>query len=308
VTSVVVNCSTNTFTVGGNVSGLAGSGLVLANTNGNIDIGSDGQFSFQPQANGSTYNVTIASQPSNPTQTCMVSGGGGSIAGASVTTVAVNCSTGSFTVGGTVSGLLSGVSVVLEDNGGDLLNVGQDSSFTFATPLASGDSYHVTAMASSSLEDCQVSAGDGIVGTSDVTNVAVTCTPLYTISVTIEDSAGDLGGDTLTLSDGIDSTPVGVTGTPATTVITFATALPAGTYTLTALLSGTCNVTCTFGCPVGDSGAPLVGVTGGTGVTSAPSPGSLMTTVTVGPNADVCLQCTAVPGVVRCCDDPSACG
>ena len=54
--------------------------------------------------------------------------------------VAVSCTTstgGSYTVGGTVSGL-SGT-VVLQDNGGDNLSVSANGSFTFATALADGD-------------------------------------------------------------------------------------------------------------------------------------------------------------------------
>ena len=63
-----------------------------------------------------------------------------------MTNVAVSCTNnstgGSYSVGGTVSGL-SGT-VVLQDNGGDNLSVSANGSFTFATSLAGGAAYNVT--------------------------------------------------------------------------------------------------------------------------------------------------------------------
>ncbi len=54
------------FTVGGTVSGLAGSGLVLQNNAGDdLSISADGTFSFTARvANGGTYAVTVNTQPS----------------------------------------------------------------------------------------------------------------------------------------------------------------------------------------------------------------------------------------------------
>ncbi len=82
------------FFVGGTVSGLTGSGLVLRN-NGADDLprSSNGPFQFATALQtGKPYDVTIGTQPS--TQTCTVSSGTGTIASADVTNVAVSCSTG----------------------------------------------------------------------------------------------------------------------------------------------------------------------------------------------------------------------
>ena len=80
---------------------------------------------------------------------------------------------GTFTIGGTVSGL-SGT-VVLGDNGGDALSVSANGSFTFATPLAQGASYAVTVTTEPSGQFCNVANGSGTVGTANVTNVSVSC-------------------------------------------------------------------------------------------------------------------------------------
>ncbi len=49
ITDVSVNCITDTFTVGGSVTGLTGNGLVLQNNNGDdLAISSNGDFVFPP--------------------------------------------------------------------------------------------------------------------------------------------------------------------------------------------------------------------------------------------------------------------
>lgn len=84
-----------TFSVGGTVSGLQGSGLVLQN-NGQDDlpVTSDGSFTFSGQLiDGGAYNVTVLSQPSNPDQVCSVNNGQGNISEDDVTDIEVNCVT-----------------------------------------------------------------------------------------------------------------------------------------------------------------------------------------------------------------------
>jgi hypothetical protein len=95
VTNVDVTCtSQQTYTVGGMVSGLAGSGLALKlNGSADLPIGANGAFTFPGAlASGAAYAVTIGAQPSAPSQECTISGGSGQIASANVTSVVVTCS------------------------------------------------------------------------------------------------------------------------------------------------------------------------------------------------------------------------
>ena len=122
VTNVAVTCVTETpttFTVGGTVTGLTGSGLKLKlNSGSNLPIAGNGPFAFTtPMANGDSYTVSITAQPSTR-QTCVVNNGSGTIAGANVTSVLVDCNAGAttYTVGGSVSGL-NGSGLVLALNG-----------------------------------------------------------------------------------------------------------------------------------------------------------------------------------------------
>ena len=98
------------FTVGGSVSGLAGTGLVLQDNGGdNLTVSSDGNFVFATAvANGSAYAVTVKSQPSAPSQTCSAAGGSGTVATANVTDVVITCVTNTYKVRVTVSGLAGG--------------------------------------------------------------------------------------------------------------------------------------------------------------------------------------------------------
>ena len=143
-TTIVVNCSQNTFTVSGTVNGLAGDGLVLNTSAGSLSISSNGGFALPTVLqNGASYSVSVGIPPSNPSQSCTVTGGSGTIPGANVTGIVVQCTTGAFTVGGQLTGLSVGSMLGLTDNGGDNLVLATNGGFTFATPLQSGATYDV---------------------------------------------------------------------------------------------------------------------------------------------------------------------
>ncbi len=80
------------FTIGGNVSGLTGTGLVLTNNGGdNLAITANGSFVFsRGLAAGSLYSVAVATQPTG--QTCSVSDGSGALTNDNFGRVAVDCS------------------------------------------------------------------------------------------------------------------------------------------------------------------------------------------------------------------------
>jgi 6-phosphogluconolactonase (cycloisomerase 2 family) len=91
IASVEVTCVA-TFAVGGTVTGLAsGASLTLGGaTAGSSTVTADGSFTLPTRLEGgAAYAVTVTTQPAG--QTCSVDSGTGSIAAASVTTVAVTC-------------------------------------------------------------------------------------------------------------------------------------------------------------------------------------------------------------------------
>jgi 6-phosphogluconolactonase (cycloisomerase 2 family) len=178
ITNVALTCTTNTYTVGGSVSGLIGSGLVLQDNGGNdLAVTANGTFVFSAAvASGSAYAVTIKTEPTSPSQTCMVANAAGMVGGANITNVALTCTTNTYTVGGSVGGLI-GSGLVLQDNGGNDLAVAANGSFVFSAAVASGSAYAVTIKTepTSPSQTCVANAA-GMVGGANVTNVAVTCT------------------------------------------------------------------------------------------------------------------------------------
>ena len=173
-----------TYTIGGTVAGLSGSGLVLQlNGGGNRSVTANGAFTFTTQlADGATYAVSVLTQPTGPSQTCTVTNGSGAVGTANVTNIGVSCTTNSFTIGGTVNGLL-GTGLVLQNKSGNDLPVSGNGAFTFTTAILSGTTYAVTVSTqpTSPAQTCFVTSGSGTVGATNVTNVGVNCNNTFTI-------------------------------------------------------------------------------------------------------------------------------
>ncbi|MFO0675887.1 MAG: hypothetical protein U0169_05095 [Polyangiaceae bacterium] len=176
VTNVVVTCTTNLYSVGGTITGLKGEGFVLANGADEVRPSMDGPFTFGNDVkSGSTYAVTIRTQPTSPTQVCTLASATGTVGGANVTNVGVTCVTTKFHVGGTVSGLIGGT-VNLSLNGGTALPVSVNGAFQFPTTIESGSMYSVTVTPPAPpSQACTVDNDNGTVGDGDVANVVVTC-------------------------------------------------------------------------------------------------------------------------------------
>ena len=83
------------YSVGGTVSGLRGAGLVLLDgAGGSIAIPANGTFSFPTTlASGSSYVVTVGTQPAAPGQMCSVANPSGKVSAGNITNVSVTCST-----------------------------------------------------------------------------------------------------------------------------------------------------------------------------------------------------------------------
>ncbi|MBL0092610.1 MAG: hypothetical protein IPP50_09835 [Piscinibacter sp.] len=82
------------FTVGGTVTGLAGSGLVLHDQQQLIDVAvaADGRFEFDRKyRSGQAYEVQVKRAPAAPPQVCTVHWGTGNVAAADVRDIEVRC-------------------------------------------------------------------------------------------------------------------------------------------------------------------------------------------------------------------------
>jgi len=201
ITNIVVRCTIQSFTIGGTVSGLAGSGLVLLNNGGDaLPVGADGSFTFATAVeSGRPYEVIVGTPPSSPVQDCKVANGSGTVGAGNVTNVSITCTTIGFTIGGSVSGL-AGSGLILQNNGGDNLEIAANgAAFTMPTALPQGSPYNITVAVAPSnpTQACTVANPSGTVGTSNVTNVAVSC---VTSSFTVGGTTSNLFGFGLLLT------------------------------------------------------------------------------------------------------------
>ncbi len=238
--TVTVTCAATsaTFTIGGTLSGLTSGTVVLAD-NGSFDslsLSANGAFTFTKPVTGS-YAVTVATQPAG--LTCNVTNGSGT-ATANVTNVSVACAPGvtTYTIGGTLSGLASGATVVIADNTTDTLNLTTNGTFTFTTAIAAGGAYSVSVLTQPSGQSCTVTNGSGTAN-ANVTNVAVACVSQFTISGNL---TGLPNGTSITLADNgnFDSLTVVANGP-----FTFDRPIPAGGAYLVTVTTPPTGQTCT---------------------------------------------------------------
>lgn len=125
-----------TFTIGGSVAGLAGTGLELQEitTGARVTPTADGDFTFPYDFPlGSLYDVRVKSQPTSPIQTCNVGNATGTVGNENVTDLNVVCATqtppggldATFGSGGRVTtGLTGGADAVALQADGKLVVLG----------------------------------------------------------------------------------------------------------------------------------------------------------------------------------------
>jgi hypothetical protein len=206
VTAIAVVCSPITFTLRGTLNNLA-SGMQVTLENNAADpltLSADGTFTFStPVAESGAYNVIASTEPVG--QTCSVTNGQGTQVSANVANITVTCSTNTYTIGGSVSGLGAGQQVTLEDNGGNALTVTANGPFTFTTPVVYGGAYTVTVGTQPSGLACLVSNGAGSPVIAGVTNVGIDCVA-NTVGFTTP------GTYTWTVPDGLTSISIVATG------------------------------------------------------------------------------------------------
>ncbi len=168
-TTVVVTCSSESYTVSGTVVGLySGQSVTLQNNSGDdLTVSDNTSFSFTTKvAQGATYLVTVKTQPTAQTCTPNLNSG---VVSDNVSDVSIICSYTVYTVSGSVSGL-SGT-LVLQNNYGSDQTLTSDGSFSFQ--VASSAKYNVRAKTQPNGK-CVVSNGTGTTS-ADVDNVSVGC-------------------------------------------------------------------------------------------------------------------------------------
>lgn len=202
------NGTATSFSIGGTVSGLDNGKQVVLSDNGTgaLDISQNGSFQFaQKVALNGSYAVTVATQP--PGETCVVLNGSDSDVSANITNVKVICSNKTVAIGGVVSGLEAGVSVMLTlSTNNNSITVSQNSNFTFPSVIPMYSLYNVTAKSSSNAEICSVTNNSGI-AVSNIANIKVICSA-QTLTVSGNVSGLPLGAKVILSNADGDNQPI----------------------------------------------------------------------------------------------------
>ena len=131
---------------------------------------------------------------------CLAACGGGSDWARS----GADASTSTYYVSGTVSGLAAGAQLMLSNNGGDALSVGNNGRIVFAAPIGANGSYAVTVGSQPTGQTCTVSNGSGAGVVADITGVRVNCsTTAFSVSGAIVGLAA--GSQVTLMNNGSDA-------------------------------------------------------------------------------------------------------
>lgn len=173
VSNAILN-SKRIYSVGGSISGLRASGLVLSNGSATLSLASGAtSFSFSAKkSTGETYSVAIQSNPTG--QTCNLSNNVGTVGSQSISDISILCSDSPGVLSGTVSGLTS--SGLILKNGTDEVAVGSgQSTFQFGSQISSGVIYSVTIKNQPIGKTCSIGNSSGTMSSAGVNNIQVTC-------------------------------------------------------------------------------------------------------------------------------------
>lgn len=171
VNSITLNSSVFSFFLDSDFDNDNGTGSVAGGTSGGTTVTSSTRVatvSFRALATGTNSPIEI-------TDSSLVTaeGEGSSVLDTSSLEAALVTITGSYTIGGTISGLNG--TVVIRNNEGNNLSASSNGNFTFSNAVADGGSYAVTVLSQPFGQNCTVSNHSGTVSGANVTNVGVVC-------------------------------------------------------------------------------------------------------------------------------------
>ncbi len=176
VSSVVVTCAENAYSLGGTVTGLTLAGLVLSNGSDRLTVAANAtSFTLPAKVTYSShYAVAVDSQPVG--LTCTLSQNVGTMPASDVDNVEVACTDTAYALGGSITGLTAG-GLVLQ-NGSDRLMVAPNATqFTMPAAVAYTSHYAITVATQPSGLSCTVTQGTGTMPAAAFAGVMLSCAP-----------------------------------------------------------------------------------------------------------------------------------
>jgi len=172
--TVTATCTTNTVndTISVTTTGLTGTLVVQDSKSDKLTFTTNSTQTFATSyASGSTYSVTVLTQPTG--QTCTLSSNSTGTITSNITVTATCVTNPVYSISVAVTGLTSG-SLVVQDSQSDSLTFTTNNTQTFAKSYASGSTYSVTVESQPTGQTCTLSSNSSGTITSNIT-VTATC-------------------------------------------------------------------------------------------------------------------------------------
>ena len=164
---------TTSVSLGGTVTGLTTGSVTLTSGTLSVTIPANSTtFAFGTRIGvNAAYDVQLKTAPADTT--CRITNGSGTAGSTDITNIQVAC-VPDHALGGTIAGLIA--SGLVLTNGSDTVSPAANStSFVFPKKVGTGFPYGVTILSQPTGQTCSVQNATGLMGATDVTNVAVTC-------------------------------------------------------------------------------------------------------------------------------------
>ncbi|MCW7458400.1 hypothetical protein ND856_16275 [Leptospira bandrabouensis] len=170
IDSILINCDPLRYALSGTITGLDGvTGLVLTNSfdgsTRSVAV-SSGTFAFtQTYLDGTSYNVSVTTQPNHPVQNCVTANGVGVIAGADITNINITCTSTAFPIEVKVVGMSSGT-LAIRNNNSEILTIATNGTHMFPTDVVINNTYNLQVTSQPTNHQCVLSPSTGVVTTS----------------------------------------------------------------------------------------------------------------------------------------------
>jgi hypothetical protein len=250
--TVTATCVPN-YKISVAVTGLTGTLVVTDSKNSNLTFTKNTTETFGiAYASGSTYTVTVETQPTG--QTCTLGSNSSGTITSNITVTATCVTNATYTISVAVTGLTG--TLVVQDNTGAALTFTSNNTQTFSNTYTSGSTYSVTVQTQPAGQTCTLGSNASGTITSNIT-VTATCVTnaTYTISVAVTGLTGTLvvqdnTGAALTFTSNNTQTFSNTYTSGATYSVTVQTQPAGQTCTLSSNASGTItsNITVTATC------------------------------------------------------------
>ncbi|WP_312438156.1 hypothetical protein [Janthinobacterium sp.] len=162
--------------LGGNVIGLAKSGLVLKNGDSELEVLSGATTFYFPNLvkADDRYDIKILTQPKGAT--CTITGGTGKANSYSASNAVVSCITDQYTLGGSISGLTAD-GLILANGQSQISPLANSTKFVFASTVGDGATYTVNVFKNPPGLACTISNPVGTMGSKNNDTLIVACVP-----------------------------------------------------------------------------------------------------------------------------------